>query len=261
MQKTIKLNNKTLTVKIRSDADESVFNEILVDHDYKILDPIIKNSKNCIIDVGAHIGLFSVYANTLNPNTKIFSFEPELENYKALKENLQLNHCKNISPKNLAIGAVEGKQTLYLSSDSHNHSFLNLNKDIDAAKDNSTQNISTKTKQTKNGSINAPQPNPTSISIQTTTLAKILKHDLPKLGIESCDLIKMDCEGAEFEIIKSIPKGIFSKIKHMYIEYHEYAETLRNADLKSILEKNGLKVKIFPSYYDKRIGFLLATNL
>lgn len=36
------------------------------------------------------------------------------------------------------------------------------------------------------------------------------------------DLIKMDCEGAEFEIIMNTDGGVFSKIQQMTIEFHDF---------------------------------------
>lgn len=216
-------NKKNVSVELNSDADESVFNEIFVERDYKLLEEIIKNANNPIIDVGAHIGLFSIYARTLNQSVMIFAYEPEEKNFKSLKENFGLNHIeKNVVVRNLAVSATEGMLTLYISQDSHNHSLVQ-----------STEN---------------------SKKVQATTLQKILQ----KAG--TCDLVKMDCEGAEFEIIKSMTKEDFGKIKNIYIEYHEYASDLKGTDIKQILEKNGFKTKLTLSPYDKRMGFIFASS-
>ena len=39
-------------------------------------------------------------------------------------------------------------------------------------------------------------------------------------NIKRCDLLKLDCEGSEYEIIESLPKNYFDKIEKMIIEYH-----------------------------------------
>lgn len=222
MIKKLYCNKKQLQIQIRSDADESVFGEIFLDKDYGRLDETIKAAKNAIIDIGAHIGLFSIYASTINSLTPIYAYEPEEENYKTLKENIEQNKIKNIHPKNLAISAKEGQIDLYINEDSHNHSIIKTDEKHPKRK------------------------------VQSTTLQRITEK------LQTIDLVKMDCEGAEFEIIASTPKEIFKKIKTIYIEYHEYKEDLEAKNLRATLEKIGYKVTWTPSFYDDRMGFILA---
>jgi len=224
MIKKIKLLNKEVSINVISDADNSVFEEIFRDRDYNVLDDKIKSAKSLIIDVGAHIGCFSIYVAVLNPNIRVLAFEPDENNYKLLKENLQLNTTKNIQPKNLAVAGKEEIRTLNISEDSHNHSFYNAEKKVGEKK------------------------------IQTTTIQKILKNH-PKV-----DLIKIDCEGAEFEILRNLTEEEFLKIGSIYIEFHEFNEGMNRLELKSILEKNGFQTRISASRYDGRFGFIFAEN-
>ena len=179
--KQIKYNNQKIKISIRSDADKSVFNEIFIEREYRILESIIKKATNQIIDIGGHTGMFAIYARTLNPNVPITIYEPGNENFTTLKQNLKQNHTKNITTKNLAVSDKQGQATLYLSEDSHNHSL---------------------TKKT----------NKTQIT-QTTTLDRIIKT--------KTDLVKIDAEGSEFQIIESATPETLKLIKTLYIEYHE----------------------------------------
>ncbi len=224
MIKRAKILNKEVSVNVISDADNSVFEEIFIDRDYNIVDDKIKNAKSLIIDIGAHIGCFSIYTATLNPDVKILAFEPDENNYKLLKENLLLNHSKNVQPKNLAVAGKEEVRTLNISGDSHNHSFYNTENKVSEKK------------------------------IQTTTIQKILRNH-PKV-----DLIKIDCEGAEFEILRNLTEEEFSKTESIYIEFHEFEEGMNRSELKSVLEKNGFQVRISESRYDRRFGFIFAKN-
>jgi len=224
MIKRTKILNKEVSINVISDADNSVFEEIFIDRDYNIVDDKIKNAKSLIIDVGAHIGCFSIYTAILNPDVKILAFEPDENNYKLLKENLLLNHSKNVQPKNLAVAGKEEVRTLNINGDSHNHSFYNAENKISERK------------------------------IQTTTIQKILKNHA------KVDLIKIDCEGAEFEILRNLTEEEFSKTESIYIEFHEFEERMNRSELKSILEKNGFQVRISESRYDRRFGFIFAEN-
>ena len=122
----VKYNKKEIEIIIRSDADASVFNEIFIERDYKDLEPAIKNAKDQIVDIGGHTGMFAIYARSLNPQVRIITYEPEQRNFKTLKENLKRNHIKNVKAKNLAVFDKEEETMLYLSSDSHNHSLVQI---------------------------------------------------------------------------------------------------------------------------------------
>lgn len=222
MIKRAKILNKGILINAISDADSSVFEEIFTDREYNILDDKIKNAKSLIVDIGAHIGCFSVYAATLNSNAKILAFEPDEGNYKLLKENLHLNNVKNVQPKNVAVTAEEGTRTINISKDSHNHSFYNAENKLSEKK------------------------------VQTTTLRKILKNDA------HADLLKIDCEGAEFEILRNLSEEDFKKVRTIYIEFHEFDDSMNRLELKMILEKNGFQTRISQSRYDDRFGFILA---
>jgi len=223
MYKQTVLNKQRIKIETNGDADESVFHEIFTERGYQDVDQEIKNAKSTILDIGAHIGVFSIYANALNPTVRIIAFEPEEKNYQLLKKNLKTNNASNVIPRNIAIAATEGQKTLYISEDSHNHSL-----------DENAKNIISSKK------------------VQGTTLENIIT----KTG--KIDLIKMDCEGAEFEIIKSLSPETFAKIDAFVIEYHEYSIGNNPKDLKQILERNKFKVQLSQSKYDKRMGFIRA---
>lgn len=242
MVKEIKFNGRKFSILISSDADESVFHEIFTERDYQKIEPQIKNARALIVDIGAHIGLFSLYASALNQNVKILSYEPEEENFKNLKENLKQNHIQNVTAKNLAVAGKEGIATLYISEDSHNHSLDKNAKGIRPGA-NSCSRHST-------GNDNCFLGR----KVQATTLDKILSTHAV------CDLVKMDCEGAEFEIVSSAQPETLKKVKRFFIEYHEYTEGNSAQTIKRILEKNNFKVQITPSRYDKRMGMIDATR-
>ena len=74
--------------------------------DHNILDKLLTQIKDDYIiwDVGANIGLYSLIAGIKFPRVKIFSFEPELEAFNRLKENIKLNRLNNIEALNFGLG-------------------------------------------------------------------------------------------------------------------------------------------------------------
>lgn len=227
-KKQTHLNKRLIEININSDADESVFNEIFTEREYKILDSFIVAVKSPIIDIGAHVGMFSVYCSCFNPMMQIFAYEPDSENYAAMKENLKLNNARNVFIKNVAIGAEVGERILYLSRDSHNHSII--------------------------GAEGAGDFSGVEKKVQAVTLERILEQN----RLASVSLVKMDSEGAEFEIFENLPATVFAAVENFYVEYHEYSDEMCGAKLEKIFCKNGFKVEMKPSFYSKRMGFILA---
>lgn len=55
-------------------------------------------------DVGANVGVYSLFAASLYPDMRIFSFEPMRKNFEALEDNAKMNGFKNIYPMRCAVG-------------------------------------------------------------------------------------------------------------------------------------------------------------
>jgi FkbM family methyltransferase len=108
-----KINNMT----IRFPAKWSRYYESDYEADnYTFLQQQVKPGMH-IIDIGAHLGLFSSTSSKLvGPKGKIICFEPTPGTYAVLKETLSLNHCDNVTALQAAVSSKEGKATFYVSS-------------------------------------------------------------------------------------------------------------------------------------------------
>ncbi|MBU1151396.1 FkbM family methyltransferase [Patescibacteria group bacterium] len=214
--------NFELDLPVETEADKSVLREVFLDRDYLCLEDLIRQA-GVVVDIGAHIGLFSIYAKCLNTKIALFSYEPDVRNFGLMKEALRANKFldRDSVLKNVAVGAENGRRKFYLSEDSHNHSFLGEGKEV---------------------------------MVDVIDMVKILARDLQG---KKCDLLKMDCEGAEFEILRSMNREQFDKISNIYVEYHE-GEGRSARELGEILRENGFKVKMSISRFDCRFGFILG---
>ena len=175
--------------KCRSHSDDfSIINELYIFKAY-LSKKDRSNKVKTIIDLGAHIGIFSIQAAKLFPNAKIYAFEAFEENYNLLKENIALNNMnRQITPECIAVSSDSNKKlTLYLQDSS-----------------------------TGGHSITPEGQN--TIQVNTITLEEIFH----KYNIKQCDLLKIDIEGSETLIKKSLTK-LLPKISKIYMEYHEDA--------------------------------------
>ena len=65
-----------------------------------------------------------------------------------------------------------------------------------------------------------------------------------KDDVDSVDLLKMDCEGAEFSIIESLPATVLSRIDSLVMEYHSSPHSAELLKLLATLEKSGFSLHI-----------------
>jgi FkbM family methyltransferase len=73
---------------------------------------------DAFIDIGAHVGYFSMLASTLvGPTGRVYSFEPETSNHAHLLEHIELNGATNIIPNFMAVGAAPGIAQFHVNAD------------------------------------------------------------------------------------------------------------------------------------------------
>lgn len=123
------INYKNLKLNFRN-CDATAVKEVLIDEEYKFLRDIIisKNQPN-IIDIGAHIGTFSVWALSQNPNIRIHSVEADPDTYKILNTNITSNFTSlNSSIQNRAAWSKDTILNFNNEGDSMGHRLDSLGK-------------------------------------------------------------------------------------------------------------------------------------
>ncbi|MDI6722718.1 MAG: FkbM family methyltransferase [Candidatus Aenigmarchaeota archaeon] len=175
-----------------------------------------------IIDIGAHIGTFSIYAIKKIPAATIYSFEPHPDNYEILMKNIRMNGFeRSIMPFRLAVFNKKGNLNLYFR------------------------------KRYTAGCTLIKEKNNEHIKVKCITIKDIF--DSKK--IDRCDLLKLDCEGVDYKIIASIPKNYFKRIKFIQAEFH----TKKELELMSkALQNNNFRTDI--KWFTKEYGNIYAQN-
>jgi FkbM family methyltransferase len=194
--------------------------EIFCNNEYDLK----KNQYKTIIDIGANIGTFTLLASQTNPRARIYSFEPVPETYKILNSNVVLISCNNVTLQKWAIAPRESTRTFY----SHK------------------ANVLASFTRTRGGMYK--------LKVKTVSIKYIFK----KYKINTCDFLKIDAEGAEFEIIDSLDKYLARRIKQIVIEYHDRLTMHNHLELVKQLEKLGYTIKQTPHPIEPGIGILHA---
>jgi len=156
------------------------------------------------IDVGAHIGRYTIMVAKKLRNDIVIALEPEPENFQALKKNVSLNGLKNVILLNLAASNKDEKVVLYKLRGPHTdwHSMTN----------------------------------PKSYYESIVVPARRLDDIITRFKLSSVDLIKIDVEGAELLVLQ----GLESRLKD--VKKIIYESPVEKDECKEFLEKHGFKI-------------------
>lgn len=155
-----------------------------------------------VIDIGGNIGLFSYYALCKGAK-QIYCFEPSPQCYNCITENL---HFNNLKVEEAAIGSKDGEITFNINPES-----------------------------SINSSIYSTNTNNKTITCKSINLNSYIKNN----NIKTIDYLKIDCEGAEYEIIESLDKNyLTNNISNICLEYHFNTDGKINSILNKLKECN-----------------------
>jgi FkbM family methyltransferase len=203
---------KDYLVAYRRDTDDALELHQLESSALMIL-PI--RSGGTVIDIGAHIGTFTLQAaRAVGDTGKVYAYEPHPQSYRLLLTNITINNLENVYAEQVAIdGSALNMRSLYLSSITRGHSLTH--------------------RYNEGEQIFVPSQ----------------KLFIP-LG---CDLLKMNCEGSEFEIIDNAD---LRRTRQALILYHEDLVDRHHAEIVNRFEESGFDVEI-RNQTEKR-GWIIA---
>lgn len=174
--------------------------EVLIEDCYRLADLTSHLPLQAqVLDIGAHIGTFSTLVARLIPRAHIFSFEPSPTRAAYLRRNLEMNELA--SRVTVSQVAVGGT----------------------AGPRQLTGSVVVNGVTTNEGE-----------TVEMVTLDAIMSELQGPV-----DLVKIDCEGSEYEIFESASDDSVARIERLLLEYHQ-ASRGEVADLFSRLERAGL---------------------
>lgn len=163
--------------------------EIFTHHSYYVE---LNNPSPLIIDLGAHIGLATLYFKHLYPAAKVVAVEPLPANLKFLHQNIANNHLDNVTVIPKAITTQDGEVEFFFDASGQEW----------WSTAGFTKGSWTKTQTSE------------SVMVEATTLKDILA---PHFEV---DILKVDIEGAEFTAFATTPATMLRRVKHCFVEYH-----------------------------------------
>jgi FkbM family methyltransferase len=143
----------------------------------------------------------------------VYAFEPTPENFSLLQTNVQLNAASNVTPINLALLGNAGTRQIALCANKVSNSIV------------------------------VDWPDAERIEIQGISLSDFMRQQ----NISRIDFMKLDCEGAEYEILFECPDEILASVKKISAEVHSLDDQRNRSTLAKFLESKGFQVILDPA--------------
>jgi FkbM family methyltransferase len=204
--------------------DRHIFYGVFARDEYS-LNGFGPGSLDTVIDIGAHIGTFAVRAASIA--RRVLSYEPMPENFALLTRNVE--RFSHVRPFRMAVAGRRGKMELFLGGNPARNSMLERR-------------------------ARSPRG---AISVDCTTLADIFAER----AVDRCALLKIDCEGAEYEILYTLPKELWPRIERICMEYHPVEgrdESWSGEGLVKYLDGVGHEAVLSPAKKRPRQGILFS---
>lgn len=218
---SVKLRNGVVLSSPPEASLNYLFHEIWLDEVYLSKGYEIKPDQ-IVFDIGGNIGVFALYAATRAANVKVVSFEPFPQNAAYFRQNLQDSKLENVTFYDRAVAGEPGERTLQVHQSWIKHS-LNENPSAGGG-----------------------------IAVQCISLDQALEN------FDRCDLLKLDCEGGEYEILYSSLPATRGKIKRIVSEFHNADDKEKNgASLRKFLELNNYRIDVYQTFDDSS-GLIFA---
>lgn len=210
---------------------------VMTKHEEEIIELFHPKEGDTVVDIGAHMGRYTIPSSkSVGSSGKVVAVEAHPYNFKMLQHNLSLNKLTNVSTLNWAVYSKKARLKLYLPDEdlgyTMHHSLM-------------TNYLTTKYSKEIERRF---------IEVEADTLDNLLKTR----EINQVNWIKIDVEGAEYEVLKGARETLSTnKSISILVEVHgkdTYGPTME------LLRSNNFNIE-FEKTYDNGEKHVLAKKV
>lgn len=193
-------------VILREDTDVVVFWIVFARQHYPVA-----ASHRVIVDIGANIGMFTLYAARRAPAARIIAVEPFPDTREHLEELVETNHLRDrVTILNCAIATTAQERTM------------------DSAEGIPSQyrriySPETRTLNARHRGPAGAKQSDSGVPVRTETLGYVLD----RAGVAVIDLVKMNIHGSEYDVLMSTDPSVVQRCRQIAVQYHEMPAEMR----------------------------------
>ncbi len=203
--------------------------------------------EDTIIDIGANMGMFVMWAAPQAPRGRIVAIEP-MDVVDSMDLNVRLNDLKNVTVLQAAVGK-DGEELEFIDYPGFNIV---------------SHKIGVRPAWTTRLLIGLLffryRADPVRMKAPCVSLGTIMDD----LDLQTVNYLKIDCEGGEYEIFRNLAPEHWQRIERIAMEFHELEPGNRYSELVSLMESHGFHVEVrkpLLDYYFMKFGELWARRL
>ena len=227
-------------VHLNKNETDYIYNEIFVLQAY-LRHGITIQDGDCIVDAGANIGLFTVFASRLARNLRIISFEPNPAAFECLKANAE---AWSATVKCLRLGLSRENKSAQLTFFEGFSLLSGFYADEATEREVVKTYVLNQESASPSGQLAAEinglldeRFHARTESAQLRTLSSIIAEE----GIERIDLLKINVEKSELDVLLGISPGDWPRIRQLVIEVDRRQHL---EPITTLLEKHGYEVLV-----------------
>ncbi len=213
-----------------------LYNEIFVDQSYLKHDVTLADG-DCVFDVGANIGLFTLFVHQRCPRAQVYAFEPIPPIFEALQNNTKLYGLStHLFQCGLSSETRKADFTFYPSFSAMSGMYAAAQEDEEVTRATLRNQDESLVQYTDE--LLADRFKSETFVCQLKTLSEIIREN----AIQRIDLLKIDVEKSELDVLKGIQEEDWQKIKQIVIEVHDRGGHL--AQIVNLLKRHGYDLTV-----------------
>ena len=232
-------NEMTIVCRNRNET-EFMYEEIFEDKTYLNFGIDVPNDA-CIFDVGANIGLFTLFASQLAPRSLVYSFEPISPVFEILRRNVEI-HGVNAKLFECGLSNVSEQSsfTYYPNVSLMSGRFADVVADSETVKSfvMGQQHGNELPSAEQLDELIAERLTSERFTCQLKTLSEVIRDE----GVKKIDLLKIDVEKGELEVLAGIEDADWPKLQQIVMEVHDLDGRVRQ--VTELLSRNGFTVNV-----------------
>lgn len=211
---------------------EYIFAEIFSEGQYEGHGITIGESA-VVFDVGANIGLFSIFVTQQQPSARVFAFEPITPTFEVLRDNIELHALTGVTAFNCGLSSENNPRKVFTFYPQMSANSTMRPDDTLADPDD----IETRTAgPVVENLFEHLFEEHEEVECEIKTLSAVIAE----LGVTSIDLLKVDVEGEEYEVLRGIDAEDWPRIRQIVAEVHDKKGRLQQ--VTRLLEDKGFTV-------------------